>query len=755
MRSTGSEPFVAALLAAFGLAVAGCAGGAHTVVPDGATKSGLAVRVTIPITVLPPASTTGLVPSYYSPGTQSLNYFVYQSGTGVQAAMGTLANFTSSSTNCSTTPAGTVCSITFNVAPGSYYCTIATYTQPNGHGPVLSIQEYVPLGVAPNGTVTTPAWTLWGVPHTITATPTMTQYVRQSSGVVTDYGSAPVMYTILAYDQSGAQIVGPGMPSWRVSSTNASFTLTQPTAAAPNSFSIAPSGVAGPVTTQLSITGSFPSSKIDFCRIVGANCSTTIGTFNSLDVQNDDWLTFAHDYQRTGTETQPTGLSVSSAPKLALRWQVQVPNRAPIQANAAVYNGNVIVVTGSPAVVYDLSAIDGSVLWQRPIPGGAAKPPTIDPAAGAHGLVFVGNRIVTGNNLNQPSSLYALNLNDGSIAWQTTVNGLTRSAEVIVNGKIYIGTAGGDPPQCLNAGVQQVDEATGNVGWTWYVNSITNPGGGGGVWGAIAYDGSNLIFGTGNVCQASGSGSGAVTTSDGAAILSPSGELLATFVAWAQTGPNAINLDYDTGSSILIRNPSSSAERITFLNKNGYLYTFGTSGLLHQTAANPNYGYGFYTSPTSDGTYTVVQTGAYSNSAVAATRRVPDRTIRPLRPDIFTPSGTRRPSRTIPGFHSYLEAFDSTGTSKWAYEMQTFIAGYAAIDNGVVVSQGDNSVVALATAGNGTPLWQYATAGVVDDSPAVVPSGIYIGDNNGNVYAFAPPYATQISPSTAKQPSPR
>jgi outer membrane protein assembly factor BamB len=98
-----------------------------------------------------------------------------------------------------------------------------------------------------------------------------------------------------------------------------------------------------------------------------------------------------------------------------------------------------------------------------------------------------------------------------------------------------------------------------------------------------------------------------------------------------------------------------------------------------------------------------------------------------------------------------LEAFNPNGTSLWAFEMQTFIAGYAAINNGVVVSQGDSAVVALAMHGNGTPLWSYPTAGVVDASPAVVPSGIYIGDLNGNVYAFTTPYSATATPSSAER----
>jgi len=741
------------------IALAACAGGGHaSVTPaQNTAQSPASVAVTIPISVAPPASSSSLTTSYFSPKAQSLTVFFYLKSTGQAAGTTTLANLTPTSTACSTTSAGTVCNITTALAPGTYFCTVYTFTGTNGHGPVLSAQEYIPLVIESNGSISTAPWTLWGVPATISAAPNVTTALRVSGAVATAYSLTPVHYAVTAFDQGGAQLVGPGLPTWTIASSNPAFAVTQPTTQSPNTFSVAPAG-GGPFTTQLTLTASFPQSAINFCRIVGANCTAPALTLNSLNVTADDWYTFAHDYQRTGYESQRTGLSTTTAPKLALRWKIQVPNATGIYANPAAYNGNVIVITASPAVVYDLSAIDGSVIWQRAIPGGVAKPATIDPHGGAHGLVFVGNRVVGTNNDTQQGQYYALNLNDGSIAWQANVNGLTRGGEVITNGKIYLPTAGGDPPQCYNAGVQQIDEATGNPGWVWYANSLTNPGGGGAVWGAIGFDGSHLIFGTGNVCQNSGNTAGVVQTADGVTALDLNGNLLWTFVAWAQAGPNFLALDYDTGSSVLIRRPGTSSETASFVNKDSSMYTFNTSNLNSATPSavlqsqlvfNPNYGYGFYTSPTTDGSNVVVQTGSYSNTTTTAQRRTAlDTSGRHVRPDIFTPVGLKRPSRIIPGYHSYLEAFNASGTSMWSFQMQTFIAGYAAINNGVVVSQGDTAVVALAMNGNGTPLWSYPTAAQVDCSPAVVPSGIYIADVNGNVYAFAPPYSATSTPSS-------
>ena len=733
-----------------------CGGGSRisSVAPAGQTiaPSSTAFSVLLPVNVAP--STAQLASKkalYYSPNTQSLQVWVYQVGVG-QVADVVLSPLNSNSANCSTNAAGTVCNIPLTLPGGTYYCTVETFADLSGHGRILSIQEYIPLTVSSNGTVTTPPWTLWGVPHTITTTLGDTPKTRATApGVVTTYGAA-AKWSISATDQSGALLVGPGMPTWTVKSTNPRFNILQPSAQAPNVFTVLATTTA-PLTTQLSVTGSFPQSVINFCLVVGASCSANVGTLNSIDVAADDWVTFAHDYQRTGYQPRATGLSVATAPQLALRWKVQVPNQAGIFANPTVAAGHVIVVTSVPIGVYDFSAMDGTLGWsQTSIPGGSAKPATVDLAAG---LVFVGNRLQNSSGA-LPSTLYALSLADGRIIWQTTLLGGTRSAEVVANGKIYIGTAGGDPPGCVNMGVQRVDEATGHVDWTWILNSLQNPGGGGAVWGAIAYDGSHLIFPTGNVCQASGTGAGAVPTADGAAALDLNGNLLWSFVAWAQTGSNAIGLDYDTGSSVMVQHEGLGTETASFLNKNGLLYQFNTSGLSSATpgavlqqsiVANQFFGYGFYGSPTSDGNVTVVGSGTYGNSWTGVTstsRQTQDRQIvvqSSMTADHFTPHGVRRPSRTVAGFYELIRGFGPDGSRLWSFKTTDILAGYVGLSNGVAIVTADSSVIALNLNGSGvlSPLWTYNTVGTMDNSPAIVPSGIYAADTSGWVYAFTPP----------------
>jgi hypothetical protein len=203
----------------------------------------------------------------------------------------------------------------------------------------------------------------------------------------------------------------------------------------------------------------------------------------------------------------------------------------------------------------------------------------------------------------------------------------------------------------------------------------------------------------------------------------------------------------------MVQNAGTSSETATFLNKNGLLYTFNTSGLSSATpgatlarepVANQYYGYGFYASPTSDGNMTVVGTGTYGDSwtGVTSTGRSAQ-TVRAggLRPDYFTPQGTRRPNRAVAGYYCLIRGFNPDGSRRWSYQTTDIISGYIALANGVAISASDSSVVALNVNGSGvlTPLWSYATAGTVDNSAAIVPSGIYVADNDGYVYAFTPP----------------
>ena len=443
---------------------------------------------------------------------------------------------------------------------------------------------------------------------------------------------------------------------------------------------------------------------------------------------SSDWITFAHDDQRTGFQASADGLSAANVSQLALRWKSSVLNGEGVYASPVISGTNLIIVTlRGPAVVYDLSTDTGAVRWTYQVAGEVRGTPTIDPAAD---LLFVADRVIGANLQPLPSFLYAIRLSTGALVWKRQLSGITHAGPLVAGGTVYQGTSGGDPPQCLNGGVTAFDELTGASKWTWDVNARTNPGGGGSVWGAIGFDGAHLIFGTGNTC-----GTGLLPTANGAAALDLNGNLVWSFVAQQDS-----YLDYDTGSSVMVSQGYAS-----FKNKNGILYSMNatTGQLLRSTMIDPNYGYGEFPSPSTDGSVTVIGYGLNPIVGPSTPRRPPqafqELEMRAHEVGERVEKHTRRnPFDVMPGFYSALVALNSAGGVLWTHRMNSTLDGYAAIVNDVAFADNDSALTAF-DLHTGAQLWTYSLPSLPAASPAIVPSGVYAADGSGNVYAFALP----------------
>jgi outer membrane protein assembly factor BamB len=430
---------------------------------------------------------------------------------------------------------------------------------------------------------------------------------------------------------------------------------------------------------------------------------------------NDDWTTFAYDYKRTGYNPNVARLSRSNVSKLRLRWKYNVGE--PIFASPVAYAGNVIIVaegstTGRPgSAVYDFRASDGQLLWKFPMDDEAQMTPSIDPDAG---LVIVANQ----RRLRRyRSNVFALRLLDGSLVWRQPLYGTIKAAPVVDSGLVFIGRAGGDPPRCLQGGITALDESTGQVVWSWHVDP--KPKEGGSVWGAIAYDGSHLIFGTGNTCQAP------VTTANGAVALTLGGNVL-----WNMVAVKDSEYDSDTGGGVMLFDG-----RAHFINKNGRLYAVDaeTGNIKWTTDLNPYTGprkwRGGFATPTTDGTIIVEGSGLYTGSSAD------DR-------GEFCMLAAVQPTEVFPGFHSKLQGMDLHGHVLWARTMQNRLVGYVALAQGIGFVGLNKHFVAFDSR-NGRTLWSYATPDYIDASMVVVPSGVYGADDGGNVYALALPSSTE------------
>jgi outer membrane protein assembly factor BamB len=419
---------------------------------------------------------------------------------------------------------------------------------------------------------------------------------------------------------------------------------------------------------------------------------------------NDLWPTFAYNYRRSGLNPNVTNLTKSNVSRLEVRWKTNLGDK--IYASPVIYAGNLIVATegswgGTPgSVVYDLNPQDGHVIWKFAIPGRVKSTPAIDPDAG---LVIVGDQAT------KPYA-FALRLLDGSLVWQVHVVGRITAAPVVAGGTVYVGRAGGDPPQCTQGGISAINESTGQIAWSWNVDP--NPKKGGSVWGAIAYDGAHLIFGTGNTCEEP------ITTANGAVSLSLDGK-----PSWSMVAVKDSHYDSDTGGGVMVYR-----EHAHFINKNGRFYSLDkeTGNIAWKADLNPqshlhNWSGGFAT-PSTDGTTILEGSGFYKDTGSGDGE--------------FCPLDAANPAETQPGYHSELHAMNLTGRVIWTRSMQNRLVGYVALTGGMGFAGLNKEFVALDLT-NGKTLWEHPVPDYIAASMVLVPSGLYGADEAGNVYQFA------------------
>jgi outer membrane protein assembly factor BamB len=731
------------------VAFADCKGGESLPLPaaapgDAAWNASQAKARTQMVIVIPkrrPRS-RGRRGDFISPSTQSLKLSLFEAGSKVAAYTG-VVDLTAHSPGCAPSGTGRTCTVTFVLPPGNYTADVATYTKTSAGGSLLSWGQEEAVAIA-KGKLNRIAVTLSGVPHSFGIVP-QTDSVESSPGGFTMGGiwASPRPFNIVARDAGGNTIVGVGSPLLSVSLASSNFALTPPSTMRPNGFSVTPPG-SQRISTTLTATAAFSGS--DVCTQPGAICKATFSlVYDPFAL--DDWTTFAHDSARTGMETRTTGITSSTVFSLSQRWQATIPdsvqdcNTCRVFGSPVVYDGNVIVPSYN-GILYDLSAQDGSVLWKRTLASGGKLSggmkgaflrvaPVID---ADDGLVIIGNAYYPV----QASTLYALRISDGSIAWQTTVSGFIRAAPVYANGVVYEGWAGGDEPYCVNGGVSAFNARTGVKQWSWLTNPVTNPKGGGGVWGALGWDGTHLIFGTGNTCSTD-------MVAQGAVALNPDGS-----TAWSFQAEKDTNLDDDTGGGVMIQNGTAN-----FINKNGSLYEL-SAGNGQQILSTPIGGGlqgGGSSTPTSNGSIVVVGAGFFPTSdyrelaprdALCWNRKV----------DYLRAAGgidKKHPHRVNPGFGSFLKAVNPTGSVLWSLPMTNTIDAYSAIANDVVFAPMDANMDAIAIS-SGAVLTQFAATNDFEAGPVVVPSGLYTVDFSGHVTAFSLPAAGSASTRHSNKP---
>ena len=395
--------------------------------------------------------------------------------------------------------------------------------------------------------------------------------------------------------------------------------------------------------------------------------------------QGDDWTTYAHDTYRTGFEAAPTGATQANVAKMALQWTFKSSYEflaSPIVSSGTVY---VVDINGNLTA---LDAKTGTVKWQRQLGYSVAMTPSI-----YDGVLFVGTH-------NAPTSqLTALDPLTGNILWQQSVPGGLQGSPLAVNGTLYVGVGLGDPGLCRPGGLFTFAEHTGAPGPYWLTESPADQDDGGGVWGPISYDGSRIVYGTGNTCQ------NAPKLANAVVAVSPD---LATLWSY-QTSP-ALN-DDDVGGGVMVLGKNGYV-----IGKTGFLYAFDlpTGIALWKTNLGAIDGYGGHATPSyTEGT--LIVSGGYPVPATGAPGQVP--------------TGT-------------LYGLGQNGGVKWKITAHYPPASsYVATTPDLAFAELDNSIQALEPS-SGKTLWSYTTLGNFSGGPAITQSGLFAADLSGTVYAF-------------------
>ena len=424
---------------------------------------------------------------------------------------------------------------------------------------------------------------------------------------------------------------------------------------------------------------------------------------------DDDWVTFGHDQLHTGCENGDTGISVSNVSQLHRQWEFSQGNQ--IFASPIVVGGSVYVATLDAGTVIALNAATGAQEWSTTLGassgGEIRQTPVYD-----DGLLFVGiHGFGAPNSAGEypplPSRIYALNASTGQVVWSALLQGDVRASPAVANGEVFVPVAGGDPPFCLQGGISAFNEASGQALWNFYVDPT--PSDGGSVWSPVSYDGTRLIFGTGNTCVQTPLSANAIV-----AINPQNGQ-----VDWQlNTAPQLT--DDDVGAGTMIVNGL-----VITIGKDGVIYYLdeSTGAVLHEVQTGVANGQGGFSTPSTDGTTIILGTSAASSGTSAISRD--DSSVR-----FF---GRIRPSATSGG--GRLIALDMSGNVKWTDATQSAVNTSVAITGGVAFADVNDAIEALAVS-NGHTLWSYSLPAGVLASPVVVPSGVYAADLAGNVYKF-------------------
>lgn len=408
------------------------------------------------------------------------------------------------------------------------------------------------------------------------------------------------------------------------------------------------------------------------------------------ETSTSDWPMFNHDLAHTGTAT-------SKAPTInQTLWTFTTAG--PVETSPAVVDG-IVYVGSNDGCVYALNAADGTLIWNYSTGGPVQSSPAV-----VDGVVYIGGF--------HSHEVFALNAYTGKLIWSTPTTSVYPnkiSSIAVANGLVYVdvfNTGHGGQLYALNA-------SNGNVAWkytpmlgAWLSSSPALYGGkvyfGTSAGVVVALDATSgkpswSYFVEGNGPSSNGGsivyfGASSLSISEGLVYIGTTNQ---TVQAW----------DASNGAFVWGGNIKGAVYSSTIAVANGVVYASttwgGTVGTLQPpgvTALNAKSGALLWNHS--------VGSVQYSSPAVADDV-------------VFVGS-------------------DDTAGPNLNYSLPEVTGGH--------------SIYALNTK-TGSTIWTYTTGGTVYSSPAVAYGVVYVGSNDGKVYAIGTSQNTIPSPTLSSTPS--
>ncbi len=403
--------------------------------------------------------------------------------------------------------------------------------------------------------------------------------------------------------------------------------------------------------------------------------------------QSADWVTFGHDLQRTSVQPSAGGITAQNVSNLSLIWTYKsagaYDTAGPIEANGVVYAGD---VKGNFVA---LNALTGDVIWRRQFNTEFKMTPAL-----------LDGHLIVATYVDEPttadSTLYSLDPATGATQWHRSINGGMHGSPVAIAGSIYVPVSIGDPGWCHPGGVYVFNETTGAPGYEWQTVPASSSGGGA-IWSSVTYDGSRLMFGTGNTCGVS------PTTANAIVSLSTTASLL-----WSDQTANPLT-DDDVGGTVAELNGTGYVNA-----KNGKTYAVvPASGAIRWSRnLGATDGNGGFSTPALSGS-TLVVSGGF-------------------------PADPYKANSAITQYGMLYGLDPATGAQRWKKTATSPYWAPAATTSDLAITTDDANVEDIDPA-TGAVVWSKPICGDSRAQPAIARGEVFVVDQSGRLYAFALP----------------